>query len=101
MEGQLPTIVDAEIETFVTNVEVLVKKQFDKAKQYFKLPSASEVEMLQRKLVAAEQAVEHLKSSELGVVKAVAPFSKEDFKSDEFTRFYIGIPNVGYISTFA
>ena len=95
MEGQLPTIVKAEIESFVTSeVEALVKKQLDKAKQYFK-PS-EEVEMLRQKCVAAEQTVEHLKA-ELGMLKAVAPFSEEDFKSDEFIRFYTGLPNVGIL----
>lgn len=100
MERQLPTIVDAEIEKFVTNeVEALVKKQFDKAKQYFKPSSASEeVKMLRQNCAAAEQTVEHLKA-ELGVLKAVAPFIEEDFKSDEFTRFYTGLPNVGMLKT--
>ena len=31
------------------------------------------------------------------MVKAVAPFSEEDFESDEFTRFYTGLPNVGML----
>ena len=98
MEGQLPAIVDAEIKIFVANeVEALVKKQFDKAKQYFKPSSTSEeVEMLRQNCVAAEQTVENLKA-ELGMLKAVAPFSEEDFKSDEFTRFYTGLPNVGML----
>lgn len=98
MEGQLPAIVDAEIESFVANeVEALVKKQFDKAKQYFKRSATSEeVEMLSQNCVAAEQTVENLKA-ELGMLKAVPPFSEEDFKSDEFTRFYTGLPNVGML----
>ena len=52
MEGQLPAIIEAEIEAFVRNgVEALVMKQFDKAKQYFKPPTTAtceEVELLHK-----------------------------------------------------
>ena len=100
MEGHLPKIIDAEIEKFVRNeVEELVKKQIDKARQYLKPSSVSlteEVEVLRTNLVAAEQTIEHLKA-EQAMVKAVVPFLEEDFISDEFTRFYTGLPNIGML----
>ena len=100
MEGQLPAIVEAEIEAFVRNeVEALVMKQFDKAKQYFKPPvttTCEEVELPHKNLVLAEKTIDKLKA-ELAVAKALTEVSEEYFKSNEFTRFYTGLPNIGML----
>ena len=99
MEGQLPAIVEAEIEAVVRNeVETLVMKQLDKAKQYFK-PSTTtceEVDLLHKNLAVAEYTIDQLKA-ELAMTKTFTAFSEEDFKSDEFTRFYTGLPNIGIL----
>ena len=100
MEGQLPAIVEAEIEAVVRNeVETLVMKQLDKAKQYFKPPTTAtreEVDLLHNNLVVAEYTIDQLKA-ELAMAKTFTAFSEEDFKSDEFTRFYTGLPNIGIL----
>ena len=100
MEGQLPAIVEAEIEAVVRNeVETLVMKQLDKEKQYFKPPTTAtreEVDLLHNNLVVAEYTIDQLKA-ELAMAKTFTAFSEEDFKSDEFTRFYTGLPNIGIL----
>ena len=100
MEEQLPAIVEAEIEAFVQNeVEALVIKQLDKAKQYFKpltTATCEEVDLWHKNLVVAQHTIDQLKA-ELAMAKALTAFSEEDFKSDEFTRFYTGLPNIGML----
>ena len=97
MWDQIPAVVDAEIKAFLLcEVEAIVTKQINKAKQYFK-PSAlpSELETIRKKLAAAQQTLEQLKA-ELAL-KGLPLFCDQNFKLDEFTQFYTGLPNIGHI----
>ena len=48
--------------------------------------------------IKIEKTVDKLKV-ELAVAKALTEFSEENFKSDEFTRLYTGLPNIGMFKT--
>ena len=94
---QIPTVLDAEIEAFLLcEVEAIIVKQINKAKQCFK-PSAlsSELDTMRKELATAQQTVELLKA-ELAL-KGLPPFTDQDFTSDEFTHFYTGLPNIGML----
>jgi len=96
MWDQIPSVVNAEIEAFIlSEVEAIVKRHIEKAKQYFKPASTSELEVVRKELAAAQQTVEQLKA-ELAL-KGLPPFCEEDFKSDGFTQFYTGLPNIGMV----
>ena len=95
---EIPAIVEKEIEAFLAReVELIAKKQVDKARQYFKPSTAASAEMeaLRKELREALQTVQQLKD-ELAL-KGLPPFCEEDFKSDEFTRLYTGLPNIGMV----
>jgi len=95
---EIPAIVEREVEAFLLEeVESFIKKQIDKARQYFKPSTASaEVETLRKELNETLQTVKQLKD-ELAL-KGLPAFCEEDFKSDEFTRFYTGLPNIGMVN---
>ena len=97
MQDLWDQIPDGEIEAFLLcEVEAIIVKQINKAKQYFK-PSAlsSELDTMRKKLATAQQTVELLKA-ELAL-KGLPPFTDQDFMSDEFTHFYTGLPNIGIL----
>ena len=86
-----------EIEALIVEeVESIIKKQVNKAKQYFKPSTTSEeMEALHKELSKALQTVKQLKD-ELAL-KDLPSFCEEDFKSDDFTWLCTGLPNIGMI----
>ena len=88
MLNEIPSVAEREIEAFlVEEVESIIKKQTDKARQYFKLSRAStEVETLCKQLSDALQTIQQLKDEI--ALKGLPPFCEKDFKSDEFTQGY-------------
>ena len=78
---QIPTVLDAEIEAFLLcEVEVILVKQINKAKQYFKhCASSSELKTICKELATVQQTVELLKT-ELAL-------KDRDFMSDELVLY--------------
>ena len=91
MLNETPSVVEKEIKAFLAEeVESIIKKQIDKARQYFKPSRAStEVETLCKQLSDALQTIQQLKDEI--ALKGLPPFCKKDFKSDEFTRLFTGL----------
>jgi len=53
---------------------------------------SNELEALYKELATAQQTVEQLRTKL--AFKGLPPFCEEDFKSDDFTKFYTGLPNL-------